>query len=51
MFVTFEVFTARILAVDNCKCQDARGQYDDLTKACCINQTASSYATYPGRNH
>jgi hypothetical protein len=42
---------SRTLAIDNCKCQDAGGQYNDLTKACCINQTAISYATYPGPNH
>ena len=39
------------LAIDNCKCQDAAGQYNDLTKLCCINQTDRSYATYPGPNH
>jgi hypothetical protein len=32
------IFTASTHAGYNCKCQDARGQYNDLTKACCLEQ-------------
>jgi len=47
------LFTASALAGHNCKCQDANGQYDDLTKACCKIQwnTYSNWIYYPGANH
>jgi len=51
IYVIFALFTTSALAVDNCKCQDSYGQYNDLTEACCDEQTWSSYALYPGPNH
>lgn len=37
----------------NCKCQDAAGQYDELTEVCCDWQieNVSAWITFPGPNH
>jgi len=48
--IIFAFLTASALAVDNCKCQDARGQYNELTSICC-DEMGDQGLTYPGKNH
>jgi hypothetical protein len=43
------------LAIDNCKCQDDLGQYNDATRFCCAIQMHNQYSGwndihYPGGN-
>jgi hypothetical protein len=40
---------AIVTAGQNCKCQDDRGQYNQLTKECCAKACALSY--FPGPNN
>ncbi|KDQ65085.1 hypothetical protein JAAARDRAFT_247618 [Jaapia argillacea MUCL 33604] len=40
------------LAGHNCKCQDDRGQYNELTAECCYQQgEIGQLLYYPGPNH
>ncbi|KIM77051.1 hypothetical protein PILCRDRAFT_631443 [Piloderma croceum F 1598] len=48
------LLTARSVLADsgNCKCQDANGQYNDLTCQCCNFENTNSHSTKcPGENH
>ncbi|KIM86777.1 hypothetical protein PILCRDRAFT_816028 [Piloderma croceum F 1598] len=43
-----------VLAVSNCKCQDALGQYNDATGLCCADQASKDPFNdlyYPGPSH
>jgi len=51
--VAFVFFSASTIAIENCKCQDANGQYNSVTNICCIEQVeqGTSELRYPGKNH
>ncbi|KDQ10097.1 hypothetical protein BOTBODRAFT_190705 [Botryobasidium botryosum FD-172 SS1] len=48
------VFAVSVLAGHNCKCQDDRGQYNELTSKCCGKDPSAGNPAviyYPGPNH